>query len=456
MKLWKPRDIDVTGGPLFSSIVRYSIPVMLATFLQTLFNAVDIMVLGNMADKVAVASVGATSVIVSLCVMTFVGLSAGTSILLSRYFGAGKEDYVKKTVGTSLWFAFGLGILLSAVAIPLATPFLRLTSCPEECVAAARLYLVIYFCAIPAIMLYNFGSAILNSIGDTQRPLFYLVISGVTNVVLNILLCLILTEKVAAVAIATFASQLIGAICVLIRLGHISGACRVNYRKVPFDRRLLGKILIHGGPCAFTTAMYPLSNLMIQSAINRLGTAAMSGNVASGSIEGFVNAFTNAFAVCTLTFLGQNLGRENKERVWKTLLYCSLLAVGLGTLLGPGVRFLCGEELLALYIPGETDAIAAGMVRMKYLLTIYFVPALNGVVLNSLKAFGYSALPALNSFITVILFRIFWMAVIYPPEQTLENLYLCYRWSWSITLLVNLLMLTVVLVRYQKGKFKRI
>ena len=327
MKLWKPKDIDVTGGPLFSSIVRYSIPVMLATFLQTLFNAVDIMVLGNMADKVAVASVGATSVIVSLCVMAFVGLSAGTSILLSRYFGAGKEDYVKKTVGTSLWFAFGLGILLSAVAIPLATPFLRLTSCPEECVAAARLYLVIYFCAIPAIMLYNFGSAILNSIGDTQRPLFYLIISGVTNVVLNILLCLILTEKVAAVAIATFASQLIGAICVLIRLGHISGACRVNYREVPFDRHLLGKILIHGGPCAFTTAMYPLSNLMIQSAINRLGTAAMSGNVASGSIEGFVNAFTGAFAVCTLTFLGQNLGRENKERVWKTLLYCSLLAV---------------------------------------------------------------------------------------------------------------------------------
>lgn len=456
MKLWKPKDIDVTGGPLFASILLYSIPVMLATFLQTLFNAVDIMVLGNMADKVAVASVGATSVIVSLCVMAFVGLSAGTSILLSRYFGAKDETQVKKTVGTSLWFALGLGLLLTAATIPLAGPFLRLTSCPEECIESARIYLTIYFCAIPAIMLYNFGAAILNSVGDTQRPLFYLVISGVTNVVLNILLCTILTEKVAAVAIATLVSQLIGATCVLIRLTRISGACRVDYRKLIFDRKLLGKILIHGGPCAFTTAMYPLSNLMIQSAINKLGTAAMSGNVASSSIEGFVGAFTNAVGVCALTFIGQNLGSGNRERVWKTLLYCSLLELGLGLGLGLGVRYLIGEQLLALYIPGEADAIACGILRMSFLLTIYFIPALNAVALNSLKAFGYSTLPALNSFLTIILFRVFWMAFIYPSEETLANLYRCYPWSWSINFAVNILMLTVVLVRYHKGKLKKI
>lgn len=456
MKLWKPKEIDVTGGPLFLSILLYSIPVMLATFLQTLFNAVDIMVLGNMADKISVAAVGATSVIVSLCVMTFVGLSAGTNILLSRYFGAKDEEKVKKTVGTSLWLALGLGLLLTAVTIPLAEPFLRLTSCPEECIAPARTYLTIYFAAIPAIMLYNFGSAILNSVGDTQRPLLYLMVSGVTNVVLNILLCLILPEKVAAVAIATLASQVIGAACVLVRLARISGSCRVDYRRVPFDRRLLGKILIHGGPCAFTTAMYPLSNLMIQSAINQLGTAAMSGNTASSSIEGFVGAFTNAVAVCALTFIGQNIGKGNRERVWKTILYCTLLGFGLGAALGVGIRYLCGRELLALYIPGEADAIAAGMVRMKYILTFYGIAGLNGVLLNVLKAFGYSALPAANSLVTVILFRVFWMFVVYPPEQTLENLYLCYPWSWCVNLAVNLLMFTLVLIRYRKGKLRAI
>ena len=456
MKLWKPKEIDVAGGPLLPSILLYSIPLMLATLLQTLFNAIDIIVLGNMADKVAVASVGATSVIASLCVMTFVGLSAGTRILLSRYFGAKDDEKVKQTVGTSLWFAFGLGLLLTAVAIPLAEPFLRLTSCPDECLNSARIYLMIYFAAIPAIMLYNFGSAILNSVGDTQRPLIYLVISGLTNVVLNVLLCLILSEKVAAVAIATLASQVIGAVCVLVRLSRISGVCRVDYRKLSFDRRLLGKILVHGGPCALTTAMYPLTNLMIQSAINRLGTAAMSGNVAASSVEGLVAAFTNAFGVCALTFIGQNLGQENRERVHKSLLYCCVLGVGIGVVLGLGIRFFCGRELLSLYIPGEEDAIAAGMVRMRYLLTIYFVAGLNAVVLNALKAFGYSTLPALNSFVTVILFRVFWMTFIYPPEQTLDNLYLCYPWSWSINLFVNLCMLAFVLVRYQKGKLKRI
>lgn len=456
MKFFRTKEIDVTGGPLFSSILLYSIPVMLATFLQTLFNAVDIIVLGNMADSIAVASVGATSVIVSLCVMAFVGLSAGTSILLSRCFGARDDEQVKKTVGTSLWFAFGLGIFLTALTIPLAEPFLRLTSCPEECIAPARTYLSIYFSAIPAIMLYNFGAAILNSVGDTQRPLYYLVISGLTNVVLNILLCLILTEKVAAVAIATLVSQLIGAACVLVRLTRLSGACRVDYRHLAFDRRLLGKILLHGGPCAFTTAMYPLSNLMIQSAINKLGTAAMSGNTAAASIEGFAGAFTNAVSVCVLTFLGQNLGQGNRERVRKTLIDCSLLGFGLGAVLGLGIPMLCGRELLSLYIPGETDAIAAGMVRMRYILTLYCIAGLNGVVVNSLKAFGYSALPALNSFLTVILFRVFWMTVIYPQSRTLENLYLCYPWSWSINLLVNLGMFAFVLVRYRKGKLKTI
>lgn len=456
MKLWKPKEVDVTGGRLLPSILLYSIPVMLSTFLQTLFNAVDIIVLGNMADSVAVASVGATSVIVSLLVMTFVGLSAGTGILLSRYFGARDEERVRRTVSTSLLLAFGMGVLLTAVAIPLSMPFLRLTVCPEECLAGAHTYLVIYFTAIPAIMLYNFGAAILNSIGDTQRPLLYLILSGLTNVLLNVILCFLLTEKVAAVAIATLASQVIGAVCVLFRLTRITGPCRVELRRLSFDRRIFGKILLHGGPCAFTTAMYPISNLLIQSAINALGPAAMSGNVASSSIEGFVNSFTAAFGVCALTFLGQNLGIGDRERVKKTLLYCSLIGCLLGVVLGFGVWLLLGEPLLSLYIPGETDAIAAGLVRMRYLLPIYWVTALNGVALNALKAFGYSTLPAVNSFVTVILFRIIWMSFVYPQNQTLENLYLCYPCSWSINLAVNLLLLAFVLLRYKKGKIKKI
>lgn len=456
MKLWKPKEIDVTGGRLLPSILLYSIPVMLSTFLQTLFNAVDIIVLGHMADSVAVASVGATSVIISLMVMTFVGLSAGTGILLSRYFGARDEERIRRTVSTSLILALGMGCLLVAAAVPLSMPFLRLTSCPDECLGGAHTYLVIYFSAIPAVMLYNFGAAILNAIGDTQRPLIYLVISGLTNVLLNVTLCLLLEEKVAAVAIATLVSQLIGAACVLIRLTRITGACRLDPRHLTFDGRILGKILVHGGPCAFTTAMYPISNLLIQSAINELGPAAMSGNVASSSIEGFVNSFTAAFGVCALTFLGQNLGIGNRERVRRTLILCSVIGCLLGVVLGLGVYLLLGEPLLSLYIPGETDAIAAGLVRMSYLLPIYWVTALNGVALNALKAFGYSTLPAVNSFLTVILFRIFWMSTVYPQNPTLQSLYLCYPWSWSINFAVNLLFLAFVLVRYKKGKIKKI
>ena len=230
----KNRKVDATRGPLIPLIIAYAIPLILSTLIQTLFNAVDTVVLGNMADSTAVASVGATSSIVHLLISTFVGIASGLKIIMARYFGARNRAAIKRSADTALLTAFWLGVLIALVGIFSAPWFLRMTGCPEECFAGALLYIRIYVGAAPAIMIYNFGSSIITSAGDTQRPLYYIIAGGFLNVILNIILCLILPQKVIAVAVATAAAQVLCAFLVLYRLSNMEGDGRVDLRRMKF------------------------------------------------------------------------------------------------------------------------------------------------------------------------------------------------------------------------------
>ncbi|MBQ8351145.1 MAG: MATE family efflux transporter [Clostridia bacterium] len=455
MKRLFGQTVDVTGGPLISSILKYSIPVVIGSLIQVLFNAADIAVLGNMADGVAVASVGVTASIVGLIVNSFVGLSSGCTIMLARFIGMRDERQARATVGTSMVSSFFIGLILTVVGIALVDPMLGVIECPDKCWDGAALYLRIYFMAIPVIMVYNFGAAILRVNGDTTSPLLYLVFSGLLNIVLNVVLCLLLTEKVAAVAIATFASQVLGAVLVVFRLTRTEGDCHLDLRHLSFSPSILGRVLRLGFPVALNASLYSLANLQIQAAINSFGTGAVAGNTTCTNVEGVLNSVTGALGAATVAFVGQNIGAGNRDRVKKSILTCAMLGVVSCLVMGYGILFF-GKDILAIFTPGDAEAIHFGYIRMQFLMSMYFIPAISSVLNSSTQAFGYTFLPMITSLITVLGFRVVWMAWIYPHFLIIESLYFCFVCSWILTMLVNAVMFGIVYTRYRRGRTRAV
>ena len=441
---------DILHGNLFVNILRYGIPVIFIGLIQSLFNAVDIMVLSHVSDDVSVASVGAPSTLITLFVTFFFGLSSGVKIILARYIGANDEDKVKKTVSTAVISAFFIGVLIAVVGFFTAYPFLRLTNCPDECLDGAALYMRIYLGAAPMIMLYNFGSAIISSTGDSQRPLYYMIISGGMNVVLNFILCLIMPQKVAAVAIATAVSQGVGAFCVIYRLCKMSGICRLNIRNLKWSTSAFSAMIANGAPIGLTNALYPIANLQIRAQINSFGPSAMAGDSAMVSIESIVSSISHAPWGATISvFASQNIGAKQYDRVKKSIAYIMIIASTLGIILGTlGVIF--SRQLLSLYVSEEASILYA-QTRMMYTLLFNVIGAMNGVFAHAIQSFGYATFTSMNSIISVFGFRILWMSFIYPINSTYGMLTQCFLVSWIITLIVNLIMFSYLYF----AKFKK-
>ena len=450
--------VDATKGPLLPLIITYAVPLIISTLIQSLFNAVDLAVLGTMASTTAVASVGATTAIASLIVQTFVGLATGTKLIIARQIGMRDTRSIRKTVNTSLLLALILGSFIAIFGCIFAPTFMRWVNCPSDCFKGAVLYIRIYFCGAPVILLYNYGSAVLTSSGDTQRPLYYILAGGALNVILNVILCLILPEKVMAVAIATIASQALGAILVIIRLCRMDGDCRLDLRNIRFDFPALSKILRYGLPLALSTMIYPLSNLQIQSAINSFdpifGTAT-AGSSASGTIESIPAAFTTSFGATAAVFVGQNIGAGRSERVKKSFWLCLALGVASTAVIG-GFMYLTGEFWLSILVKNDPKAIHFGMIRMFYLCLFYFVAAANNALSHTIQAYGYPAASTVISVVGVLIFRVIWMATVYPHFQTFDNLMLCFLVSWLTILAANILTLSVIMIKFRKGVFKKL
>ena len=451
VNILKRRSIDSTKGPILSQFILFAIPIAVGGIIQTLFNAADMIVLGNFASSVQVGSVGATTVIISLLVQTCIGLSGGAQVVLSQAFGEGDRDKIRKVSNTTLWIAIALGVIVTAVSIPVSEPLLRMTKCPTECFVDAALYMKIYFAATPAIMIYNYGGAIIRASGDSQRPLYYLIASGILNVVMNFVLCIILPQKVMAVAIATLSSQVLGATLVVIHLIKTDGAFKLILKGFLPDVKILSKIMLLGIPCALSTALYPISNLQIQSAINSFGASATAGNAAATSIEGFVFCFNGAFGTAALTFVGQNYGAKKPERIRQIVRKCILFCGLVGLIIGYATLFL-GRFMLIPFVPDDPSAVDYGMVRFRYLLTVFFITTCNNVLSNTLAAFGYTAINTATSVVTVFGLRMVWMAFIYPIFPTFEVLFQCYTVSWTLSFAANLVTFLIVYPR----KIKRL
>ena len=460
------KNIDFTKGKLLPLLITYSIPLILAGLVQTMFSAADMAVLGafdKSPDSSAVGAIGATGAIISLLVNSMIGLSGGTNVLLARTVGAKDDERSQKIVGSSLTLSLVISLLVMGVGILVAPWFLRVTDCPANSYDGALTYLYIYISAAPAILVYNFGSAIIRVSGDSRSPFVYILISGVANVVLNFVLCLLLEEKVAAVGIATLVSNVVGAVLTVAHLLRLKdGPCRVDIRHLKISAREIKNIILLGLPNAFTTAIYSISNLQIQSAINSFGSSAAAGNNASAQVEGFIATIVNSIATTVMVAVGQNIGAGHKDRVKGSIVRCLVMNLIVSVVLGYTALAL-GRPLLRIFVPNDPLAVDIGMVRLMCLLSIYFVMTIDSTLSSTVRAFGNTLLPMLNSVVTVVLFRTVWMNFIYPymtfigdPVKDIFNVYECYIISWIMSLIVQIILFLAVYSRYVKNRGREI
>jgi len=451
------RKIDATQGTLVKQIFLYTIPLILTTILQTFFNVADKAVLGNMAGTTAVASIAATGTVSALIINGAVGLSSGTAIVLARFIGAKDEKNIRLTVDTALITAVVFGLIVAVAGYFLAPVFLTATNCPAECYEGAKIYMRIVLATAPITLVYNYGSAIMRSAGDTQRPLFYITVAGVVNVGLNILLCLILPQKVVAVAVATAVSKLISATLILRRMCRAEDSVQLRISRMRFDFASFKRIVRFGIPASISSLVLPLGNLQITKAINSFGPDAIAGVSAAISVENFVYAFATGFASASMTFIGQNIGAQMVSRVKKTFWYCLLFSTVITGSLGIFTYFT-GEFWLGLIVgASSTAAIQYGMTRLFYVIVFVFFYAVSNALIGTLKAFGYPMITSITHIFFNLGFRVFWMQFIYPSNPVFTTIMLCYPVAWVLNLSFHLVFITIVYRRYtKKGICKKI
>ena len=427
----KSYEMDMCNGPLWGKLLLFSIPLILSGILQLLFNAVDVVVVGRFSGSHALAAVGATSALINLFVTTFMGFAIGTNVLAGRYYGAKDEKNASETVHTSIEFSFVCGILMTVLGVLFAKPLLEWMDTPPEVLDQAVVYMKIYFLGMVAQMLYNFGAAVLRAIGDTQRPLYYLMGAGVINVILNLFFVIVFHMGVAGVAIATVISQIVSAILVLRCLMRLEGICKFEWKKMKISRDKLVRIMKIGLPAGMQGAIFSLSNVLIQSSINTFGATAVAGSTAASNLEGFVYMSMNGVYQTALSFTSQNMGVNNQKRIGEVLRKCQILVVVVGGVMGNAV-VLFSTQLLGIY-SSDPAVIQYGIIRLLYICMPYFLCGIMDVFVGSLRGMGYSVMPMLVSLTGACGLRVVWIYTIFRWHHSLPVLFISYPVTWIIT-----------------------
>lgn len=432
----KKYEVDMCNGPLLGKILIYTLPLMAAGILQLLFNAADMVVVGRYAGSNALGAVGATSSLINLLVNVFMGLSVGANVAVAHYYGAQRYGELSKAVHTAITLSFLCGVILFFVGYLFSEPLLKLMGTPEEILPLSAKYMRVYFAGMPVMLLYNFGAAILRAIGDTKRPLYYLLGAGVINVLLNLIFVIYFGMSVEGVALATDISQIFSAALIVRCLITMDGPCKLDIKKLGIDKCEAGRIAKVGLPAGFQGAVFSVSNVLIQSSVNSFGAVVVAGNTATCNIEGFIYNAMNSFHQTALSFTGQNMGAKKFDRVQKVLGIC--LACVTVTGLGMGlVAWGFGRQLLGIYSKSP-EVIEYGLRRMAIIFPTYFLCGVMDVMVGSIRGMGFSIMPMIVSFTGACLFRIIWILTYFQMSPSLERLYISYPISWTLTSLVHL------------------
>lgn len=448
-KVQKSYEIDMCNGPLFGKILLFTLPLMLSGILQLLFNAADVVVVGRFAGNEALAAVGSTGALTNLLVNLFIGLSVGVNVLVARYYGARQEEEVSQTVHTAVLVSIIGGIILAFVGIIAARPLLLLMDTPENVIEHSVLYMRIYFLGMPVMLVFNFGSAILRAIGDTRRPLFYLTIAGVINVVLNLWFVIEFHMGVAGVALATVIAQCVSTSLIIRCLIKSGGCFQLCFNKLHIDLGKFGKIAAIGLPAGIQGSLFSISNVLIQSSVNSFGSVAMAGNTAGSNVEGFVYTAMNSVHQTAVSFTGQNLGGRKYDRINKILIECLLFVTAIGLIMGNGAVLL-GNQILGLY-SSDPEVIAYGIQRMSVICTTYCLCGIMDVLVGSIRGLGYAVMPMIVSLMGACVFRVIWIYTVFKWSRSLHTLYISYPISWALTVFVHVICFLIVKRRVGKN-----
>lgn len=423
------------NGTLMDKLISFSLPLMLSGILQLLFNAVDIIVVGRFTGRQALAAVGSTTALINIFTNLFIGISLGANVLAARFYASGKEKEMSETVHTSITLALISGLVMALAGVLLARFALNLMGTPNDVIDQSVLYMRIYFLGMPFFMLYNYGAAILRAVGDTKRPLFFLVISGMTNAVLNLVLVIVFHMGVAGVAIGTIVSQLISSILVLRCLYTSNTSYRLYFSKLGIKTQYLKQIFQVGIPAGIQSTVINLSNALLQSSVNSFGSVAMAGYTAANNIFGFLYMSVNAVTQSCMSFTSQNYGVKKLKRMDRVLLDCMILSVGVALTLGCGVYFL-GPELLKIYT-SDADVIRCGVEVLAFTTVPYFCCGIMDLLPGALRGMGYSGVPMILSIIGTVGTRIVWIFGLFPAHRSLSFLFISYPVSWILTILMQ-------------------
>ena len=442
MKQTKSFEIDMCSGTLMDKLISFSIPLMLSGILQLMFNAVDIIVVGRFAGSESLAAVGSTTALINVFTNLFIGISLGSNVLAARYYAAGKEREMSETVHSSLTLALISGILMAFAGLFFSRTALEWMGTPDDVIDLAALYMKIYFIGMPFFMLYNYGAAILRAVGDTKRPLLFLVVSGLVNAGLNMILVICFHMAVEGVAIATVISQLLSCIMVLICLYRTQGCYQFRFSKLGLKGIYVRQIFQVGIPAGIQSTVINFSNVLLQSSVNSFGSVAMAGYTAANNIFGFLYASVNSVTQACMSFTSQNYGAGKTKRMDRVLIDCLILSCAVSLTLGCCAWFF-GPQLLRIYTESSA-VISCGVEILSFTTVTYFLCGIMDLIPGALRGMGRSTVPMILSIIGTVGTRIVWIFWIFPYHRSLDILFLSYPVSWILTILMQVICFFIV------------
>lgn len=430
-------EIDMCNGTIMDKLVSFSLPLMLSGILQLMFNAVDIIVVGQFTGSEALAAVGSTTALIAVFTNLFIGISLGANVLAARFYASGKNKEMSETVHTSIALAFVSGMIMAVVGLLFSRLALEIMGTPDNVIDQSTLYMRIYFLGMPFFMLYNYGAAILRAVGDTRRPLMFLVVAGVTNAVLNMILVIVFHLGVAGVAIATIISQLISCILVLRCLYMTDSSYQLRFSRLCMKKFYLVQIFQVGIPAGVQSTVINISNALLQSSVNSFGSTAMAGYTAANNILGFLYASVNAVTQACMSFTSQNYGVGKYKRMDRVLLDCGILSFVIALVLGCG-SYMCGGEILKVYTE-DPEVIRCGVEILSITTVPYFLCGIMDLFPGALRGMGHSGVPMILSIIGTVGTRIVWIFWIFPQHRSLYTLFISYPASWFITIVLQVI-----------------
>ena len=444
-------EIDMCNGSIMDKLISFSLPLMVSGILQLAFNAVDIIVVGRFSGSQALAAVGSTTALINVFTNLFIGISLGANVLAARFYAAGKDREMSETVHTSITLALISGITMAVIGVLLAKWALEIMGTPDDVIGQSALYMRIYFMGMPFFMLYNYGAAILRAIGDTKRPLIFLIISGIANAALNMTLVIIFHMGVAGVAIGTIISQLISCVLVLTCLYRSEGSYQLRFSKLKINGAYMEQIFQVGVPAGIQSTVINLSNALLQSSVNSFGSIAMAGYTAANNILGFLYMSVNSITQACMSFTSQNYGVGKLKRMDRVLRDCAILSISIAAVLG-GLAYSFGPQILTVYT-SDPKVINCGMEILAYTSITYFLCGIMDLFPGALRGMGYSAVPMVLSVIGTVGTRIVWVFGIFPNHRSLSVLFVSYPVSWIITIVLQVVCFYFVRKRvHQKEK----